>query len=181
MLCSPVTTSMFSGVARVFFTIASNTPGPEASQLQTNGNYGTGGASECKSCAPGDLAAQGYGHYPSMRRLRVHRSWVVSRRVQISQQTSSIDKYFEQKETTSPSVSPGRQLSEANAKVVEAESENPGISYQRIEIRFMYNCVQYYHMQGRNVASKFGEARIQDASLLAYFQMDTIESLEKPF
>ena len=41
------------------------------------------GASECKSCAPGDLAAQGYGHYPGMHRLRVHHSWVVSRRVQI--------------------------------------------------------------------------------------------------
>ena len=61
-----------SGIARGFFTIASNTPGPEASQLQTHRNYGTGGAPECKSCAPGDLAAQGYGHYPGMRRLHVH-------------------------------------------------------------------------------------------------------------
>ena len=128
---------ILSGVARGFFTIASNTPGPEASQLQTNRNYGTGGASECKSCAPGDLAA---------RRVQIFLKEPPSRRHQ----------YFEQKETTSPSVSPGRQLSEANARLVEAESENPGISYQRIEIRFMYNCVQYDHMQGRNVASKFG-------------------------
>ena len=68
--------------SQVFFTIASNTPGPEASQLQTHRNYGRWSV-ESKSCAPGDLAAQGYGHYPGMRRLRVHHSWVVSRRVQI--------------------------------------------------------------------------------------------------
>ena len=70
-----------------------------------------------KSCAPGDLAAQGYGPYPGMRRLRIHHSWVVNR---ASEQTSSIDKYFEQ---TSPSVSPGRQLSEANARFVEGQSQ----------------------------------------------------------
>ena len=52
-----------------------------------------------------------------------------------------------------------------------AESENSGISYQRIEIFFMYNCVQYYHMQGRSMASKFGEAIIQDASVLAHFRL----------
>ena len=99
-----------SGVARVFFTIASNTPGPEASQLQTVLVVQPRWSSECKSCAPGDLAAQGYGHYPGTR--SVHHSWIVSRRVQIFLKEPSIDKYFEQ---TSPSVSPGRQLSEANA------------------------------------------------------------------
>ena len=36
--------SYYSGVARGFFTIASNTPGPEGSQIQTHRNYGTGGA-----------------------------------------------------------------------------------------------------------------------------------------
>ena len=109
--------------SQVFFTIASNTPGPEASQLQTNRNYGTGGAASLelqivrtwRSGSSRLRPLSGYAQTTCSPLMgRKPKSADLFKRA--SQQTSSIDKYFEQKEKTSPSVSPGRQLSEANAR-----------------------------------------------------------------
>ena len=78
----------FSGVARFFFTIASNTPGPEAPQLQTHRNYGT---AWCRGAASLERRSANRVHLEiwqlkvtaTIRRLRVHHSWVLGRRVQL--------------------------------------------------------------------------------------------------
>ena len=118
IFCDITCTWSRSGVARVFFTIASNTASPEASQLQTHRNYGRWSVGEqiVRTWRSGSSRLRPLSGYAQTTRSplmgRKPKSADLLKRA--SQQTSSIDKYFEQ---TSPSVSPGRQLSEANAYV----------------------------------------------------------------
>ena len=110
-----------SGVARGFFTIASNTPGPNFRLIETTlvvvqprWSVGVQLVRTWRSGSSRLRPLSGYAQNTCSPLMgRKPKSAHLLKRA--SQQTSSIDnlKYFEQ---TSPSVSPGRQLSEANGK-----------------------------------------------------------------